>query len=86
MSRKVILDERIPVTMKDEVPNHFEAARMMFNDWMTLLDELLNPASHQVRNIPIKYQLLTTWFQECPIMNFLGSFLKSFVCLLAHII
>ena len=49
MSGKVILDERVPVTMKDEVPNHFEAARMMFNDWMTLLDELLNPASHQVR-------------------------------------
>ena len=48
MSQKVILDERIPVTMKDEVPNHFEAARVMFNDWMTLLDELLNPASHQV--------------------------------------
>jgi len=45
--RTVILDERVPVTMKDEVPNHFEAARMMFNDWMTLLDELLNPASHQ---------------------------------------
>ena len=46
--RQVILDEKIPVTMMDEVPNHFEAARVMFNDWMTLLDELLMPASHQV--------------------------------------
>ena len=33
----------------DDVPNHYEAARKMFNDWMNLLDELLVPASHQVR-------------------------------------
>ena len=46
--RQVILDEKVPVTMKEEVPNHYEAARKMFNDWMTLLDELLIPASHQV--------------------------------------
>lgn len=35
--------------MVNEVPNHFEAARKMFIDWMNLLDELLVPASHQVR-------------------------------------
>ena len=46
--RQVVLDEKVPVTMKDEVPNHYEAVRIMFNDWMTLLDELLISASHQV--------------------------------------
>jgi hypothetical protein len=34
--------------MVDEVPNHYEAARKMFTDWMNLLDELLVPGSHQV--------------------------------------
>ena len=48
--RQTILDEKVPVTMQHEadVPNHYEAARKMFNDWMNLLDELLMPASHQV--------------------------------------
>jgi len=45
--RQTILDEKVPVTMLDEVPNHFEAARKMFHDWMNLLEELLMPASHQ---------------------------------------
>ena len=44
--RATILDEKIPVTL--EVPNHYEATRKMFHDWMNLLDELLVPASHQV--------------------------------------
>mgnify|MGYP006888607908 CR=1 FL=1 len=48
--RQTILDEKVPVTMLDEVPNHFEAARKMFHDWMNLLEELLMPASHQVIN------------------------------------
>lgn len=43
--RATILDEKIPVTL--EVPNHYEATRKMFHDWMNLLDELLVPASHQ---------------------------------------
>lgn len=46
--RQTILEEKKPLTM-DDVPNHYEAARKMFNDWMNLLDELLVPASHQVR-------------------------------------
>ena len=37
--RATILDEKIPVTL--EVPNHYEATRKMFHDWMNLLDELL---------------------------------------------
>ena len=44
--RQTILDEKVPVTM--EVPNHYEATRLMFHDWMNLLDELLVPGSHQV--------------------------------------
>ena len=47
--RATILDEKIPVTL--EVPNHYEATRKMFHDWMNLLDELLVPASHQVPSI-----------------------------------
>lgn len=50
--RQTILDEKVPVTMlelDEEVPNHFEATRKMFHDWMNLLDELLMPASHQVK-------------------------------------
>ena len=53
--RHVVLDEKVPVTMKDEVPNHYEAARKMFNDWMTLLDELLISASHQVSICSMKF-------------------------------
>ena len=49
--RQVILDEKVPITMQDEVPNHLEAARKMFNNWMSLLEELLVPASHQVKNL-----------------------------------
>ena len=50
--RQTILDEKVPVSMNlgcECVPNHFEAARYMFNDWMNLLNELLIPASHQVK-------------------------------------
>ena len=52
--RQTILDEKVPVTMLDEVPNHFEAARKMFHDWMNLLEELLMPASHQVNYLSLR--------------------------------
>ena len=55
--RQTMLDEKVPVSMnignEEIVANHFEAARMMFNDWMNLLDELLLPATHQVRLLKI---------------------------------
>ena len=63
--RQTILDEKVPVTMLDEVPNHFEAARKMFHDWMNLLEELLMPASHQVINYDYGRQAIIIQYSQC---------------------
>ena len=63
--RQTILDEKVPVTM--EVPNHYEATRLMFHDWMNLLDELLVPGSHQVGSTVLKFSYFSAALILCEI-------------------
>ena len=71
--RQTILDEKVPVTM--EVPNHYEATRLMFHDWMNLLDELLVPGSHQVGSTVLKSSYFSATQILCEI-NF-GDFVDA---------